>query len=334
MVRMRFHMRRPSYAVVASVLAVVSTTAGTAVAAKLQTKARPATTLRSGADVSDSTITGADVKNKALASTDFQAKRVGAAGTAGTRGAAGPVGPVGEPGATGADGPKGSQGPVGPVGVDAVRQFSYSYREAGGRFRFTINPNSVSNPWYLRNAISPTLSPVFITGAGTIMTDLAQADGSGGVLNLTRANTVTVAATISLVHRGDINCTESRAINMDAPTTPLQTCGVGDGVSPANTPTAVESDDVAIHTRAECWVMYANADGTAPARIGESVYVSDGVAERIVDVPVTAGTTLQPGSYTFRTMCRIPDRASQATLNDWEFVQANMSVLAAAVPEA
>jgi len=308
----RLRGRRVSYAACVSIAAIILATTSGALAA-VKAKAKPKT--YSGASIVNNTLTGSQVKNRSLATSDLGFGRVGAAGAAGPQGATGLVGDRG---------PTGLQGTKGEAGADAARQFSYSYRDTAGRFSSITNPNSGSEAWWLRSSVSAYTSPNFITASGLTMTDLGQAQNSGGVLNLTRTSDVTVNATITLLHRGDPRCADGTgATQMDDPE---NACGGFMGPSV----TASEADDVNTFTRAECWTMYANANGSSATRIGESVYVSGSFTEQLVNVPVTAGITLQPGSYTFRTTCRLADRTPRAQLDDWEFVHANMSVLAAA----
>jgi hypothetical protein len=66
-----------------------------------------ASTLISGKQIKDGTVTGTDVKNKSLTRADFKGS---VRGPAGRRGPAGPQGP------TGARGPAGATGPAGPPG--------------------------------------------------------------------------------------------------------------------------------------------------------------------------------------------------------------------------
>ncbi|MCW2973919.1 MAG: hypothetical protein JWN72_2192 [Thermoleophilia bacterium] len=302
--------RRVSYAACVSVAAVLLAATSGALAAKQKPRAY------SGALLAPSTLTGVDIKNRTLTSSDLSFGRIGAIGAEGPRG---PVGEVGEPG------PDGYKGDQGEQGADAARQFSYSYRDTAGRFSMTVNPNfAPSQSWWLRNSISSYTSPNFLTSSGLTMTDLGQAQDSGGVLNLSRTSDVTVNATITLLHRGDPRCADgSAARQMDDPSA---ACGGYSG--PALTPS--EADDVNTMSRAECWAVYADANGSSALRIGVSVYVTGSWTDQLVNVPITAGTTLPPGSYTFRTICRLADRTSNAQLDDWEFVHANMSVLAAA----
>jgi hypothetical protein len=308
---------RTNYAACVSVAAILLAVSSGAFAATAHKKLP----VYNGASFVNNSLTGLDVKNKSVTSSDLNFGRIGAVGP---EGAAGPVGEVGD------QGPTGLQGTTGETGADAARQFSYSYRDTAGRFSYTTNPNSSSTPWYLRNSISSFTSPAFLTSSGLTMTDLGQAQNSGGVLNLTRTSDVTVNATITLLHRGDEQCQDSNlvkfpTITMDDPGSGLDSCG-----SYSLDPTPSEADDVNVMTRAECWAVYANANGSSALRIGESVFVTGSSTEQLVDVPVTAGTTLAPGSYTFRTICRLVDRPANPQRDDWEFVFANMSVLAAA----
>ncbi|MCW2961779.1 MAG: hypothetical protein JWM90_2166 [Thermoleophilia bacterium] len=300
----RFRMQRPSYAVCASLLAVVCATTATATAARV----KPTIT---GAHVKNSSLTTNDFKNRSLDYMDFGTK-IGAPGT---------VGSQGQVGDTGRQGSRGTTGASGEVGNAAERQFSFSYRDAGSRFSTITNPNTTA-PWYLRNSISGFKSPEFLNTSGLIMTDLAQSQESGGVLNLPRASVVIVTSTISLLHRGDARCDDGFA-----------TATMDSAAAACDSPVKItpdESDDVNVHTRVECWTEYANADGSSPARMGEGVFASGWTTERLVNLPLTSGISLSKGSYTFRTVCRMADRTTKQQHDDWEFVHANMSVLAAA----
>jgi hypothetical protein len=90
----RFGVRRPSAALVVSILALVFAMAGGATAA----------TLITGKQIKNSSITGADVKNKSLTARDFRGSVTGSAGPAGAAGPQGAQGPKGDQGVPGADG--------------------------------------------------------------------------------------------------------------------------------------------------------------------------------------------------------------------------------------
>jgi hypothetical protein len=306
----RWQIRRPGYATCASVLAIALATTGSALAAKAKVQ-------YSGGHVRNESLTGLDFQNRSLTNLDFASTVKGARGADGD---AGPSGPEGTKGLAGFAGPKG------PKGVDAGRQFSFSYREADSRFSTIVNPNGGFAPWYVRNAISSSKSPELLNTSGLIMTDLTQSQQSGGVLELRWPSKVVVASTTTLLHRGDARCDDGSATrSMSAPSSSSASCATsGVDVTPD------EADDVDVHTRVECWVEYADIDGASPRRMGERLMASAVGTEQLVNFPVTAGTTLPAGRYTFRTMCRMADRTPDSTHDDWEFVHANMSVLAAA----
>lgn len=287
-------------------LAIIAATAGTATAAFTIT----------GLNVRNGTLTGIDFRDRTLAGTDFPIVRFGAKGITGA---------TGETGSPGAAGSRGLAGPAGVNGTHALRQFTFSYRDADARFNSIQNENTSALPWYVRGqSVDGFKSPEFLDNSARVMTDSGNASNAGGALVVPRASDVVLTATISIAHRGDARCSNGAATStMTDPGNNLMSC-----TSPS-TVTASEADDVNVHTRAECWAEYGNADGSAFTPIGVPVYVSASSTYRLVNVPVTAGVTVQPGTYNFRTYCRSADRTADAQHNDWEFVHANMSVLVA-----
>ena len=99
---------RANAALVVSVVALVSSLTGGAVAAKLITSK----------DVKDNSLTSIDIKNRSLLAKDFKAGQLprGAAGPAGAPGAAGKDGAAGAAGKDGAPGTPGSPGAPGAPG--------------------------------------------------------------------------------------------------------------------------------------------------------------------------------------------------------------------------
>ncbi len=117
-------IRKPSPALVISMLALMMSTAGTGVAAK---------GLITGRDVKDNSLTGKDVRNRTLTPKDFKGSVKGARATSGSpgqpgpAGAAGAVGPVGPAGLAGTKGDTGEQGPPGPSTGAAGGDLTGSY---------------------------------------------------------------------------------------------------------------------------------------------------------------------------------------------------------------
>ncbi len=120
-------IRKPSPALVISMVALVLSTAGTGVAAR---------GLITGREVKDNSLSGRDIRNKTLTPKDFKGSVKGARGTAGApgqpgpagpSGPAGPGGPAGPAGPAGAKGDTGAQGPPGPSTGPAGGHLSGSY---------------------------------------------------------------------------------------------------------------------------------------------------------------------------------------------------------------
>ncbi len=118
-------MRRfkPSPAMVVALLALVSSMAGTGLAAKsyvVSSSKQIKDGAVTGADVKTSSLTGSDIKNRSLTATDFKGSvqgPQGPPGAIGPQGAKGDPGPKGETGATGQTGEKGDPGPKGETGA-------------------------------------------------------------------------------------------------------------------------------------------------------------------------------------------------------------------------
>jgi hypothetical protein len=104
--------RRTSPATVVAMLALFAALTGTAVATS--------STLITGKQIKDSSITSADVKNRSLTPRDFRGSVQGPRGLTGPAGSLGPQGPQGPQGPAGSQGATGIPGPQGPAGATDV----------------------------------------------------------------------------------------------------------------------------------------------------------------------------------------------------------------------
>jgi hypothetical protein len=102
--------RRPSPAIVISLLALFVALGGTSYAALTITGKQVKDSSLTGKDIKNSTITSSDVKDGSLLSKDFKAGQI-PAGPAGPQGAQGPQGTQGPKGDKGEKGDKGDTGP-------------------------------------------------------------------------------------------------------------------------------------------------------------------------------------------------------------------------------
>jgi hypothetical protein len=107
-------LRRPSPALVVSVIALVVALGGTSYAAIVL----PANSVGTR-QIKKNAVTTAKVKDGSLLKADFAAGQL-PAGPAGASGATGATGPKGDTGATGTAGPKGDKGDTGASGANAV----------------------------------------------------------------------------------------------------------------------------------------------------------------------------------------------------------------------
>jgi hypothetical protein len=115
--------RRPSPALVVSFVALFSSLAGAATAAKLVTGKQIAKKTITGKNVKPKSLTGKHVKDGSLLAAAFKkgqlpAAGAGGVGPAGPEGARGPEGPRGVEGARGVDGVRGPDGPRGADGAN------------------------------------------------------------------------------------------------------------------------------------------------------------------------------------------------------------------------
>ena len=135
---------------VVALIALSSSLASGAMAAKLLTGKDIANKSITGKDLKASSVTGKHVKNRslgtnklsagALSSLTGQRGPAGAQGPRGERGAQGPVGPIGATGPkgeTGPAGPAGAQGPAGPPGPSRISGWEYRVSSPG----ISIPPN-------------------------------------------------------------------------------------------------------------------------------------------------------------------------------------------------
>ncbi|MEA2386319.1 MAG: hypothetical protein QOJ22_493 [Thermoleophilaceae bacterium] len=114
-------VRRPSPALVLALVALFSSLASGATAARLVSGKQIAKGTITGKNVKRKSLTGKHVKDGSLLAVDFKERQLpaGVQGPAGALGAEGPLGPEGARGAegvAGADGATGSPGAVGPAG--------------------------------------------------------------------------------------------------------------------------------------------------------------------------------------------------------------------------
>lgn len=115
----RIVSHRPSPALVVALVALFSSLASGATAAKLLTGKQIAKKSITGKNVKPSTLTGKHVKDGSLGVRDLKKGVLGAGvagGVPGPQGAVGPEGPRGAEGRAGADGAAGAAGPVGAAG--------------------------------------------------------------------------------------------------------------------------------------------------------------------------------------------------------------------------
>lgn len=161
--------RRPSPAMVVSLIALGVALSGTAVAATLITGANVKNNSLTGADIKDASLTGADVKPGSL-----DAAHLSAAGQAALRGAAGAVGPKGDKGETGAAGAAGATGPAGAEGLQGPSGPSgvVSASDNSGLILATISDQQVMITNQLPVTISGPNQSIYITSTAAL--------GSGG----------------------------------------------------------------------------------------------------------------------------------------------------------
>jgi hypothetical protein len=110
---------------VVALVALSSSLASGAMAAKLLTGKDIANKSITGKDLKGSSLTGKQVKNRSLGAKEFKKGHlplgeIGPVGPAGPRGAAGPRGPAGASGSNGADGADGADGTDGSNGTDGT----------------------------------------------------------------------------------------------------------------------------------------------------------------------------------------------------------------------
>jgi len=117
---------RPTPAMAVALVALFSSLAGGATAAKLLTGKDIANKSLSGKDLKKKSVTSRHVKNRSLVANDFKrgelpAGEIGPVGRDGATGPEGPQGPQGEPGEKGDTGPIGPQGSAGTDGADGAQ---------------------------------------------------------------------------------------------------------------------------------------------------------------------------------------------------------------------
>lgn len=132
----RITSHRPSGAMVVAIIALIVSSTGTAVAAKLIT----------GKQIAKNAVTSPKVKNGSLLRADFKAGQV----PAGARGAQGPQGPQGLPGVAGQQGATGPAGAPNPNAEDSDKLDGLDSSAFASR---TLHNNSFSD---LCGAVNPT----------------------------------------------------------------------------------------------------------------------------------------------------------------------------------
>ena len=113
---------RPTPAMGVALVALFSSLAGGATAAKLLTGRDIANQSLTGKDLKGRSVTGKHVKNRSLVANDFKKGQLpmGAIGPVGPQGPEGPVGPEGPRGPAGEEGKPGPAGTAGADGVDGA----------------------------------------------------------------------------------------------------------------------------------------------------------------------------------------------------------------------
>lgn len=183
--------RRPSPALLLSLLAVVLACAGSATAA----------TLISGKQIRDGSVTGADLKNGSVGAKDLKRGLAGTLGPAGPKGADGAPGPKGADGAAGAAGAPGAPGAPGPAGAVGAPGLS-EYEIVVGAEISTSAPRGELNPIaFCPDGKVPVGGGATVTSGlgdaeeryGEIVTSMPTIDGRGWVVKFFKGTVPTVS---------------------------------------------------------------------------------------------------------------------------------------------
>ena len=129
--------RKPSPAMIVSLIALFVALGGTSYAALTITSKQVKNNSLTGADIKNESVGSGDIKNGSLLAKDFKAGQFSASSTSGATGPAGPAGPKGDKGDTGATGATGAKGDTGATGAPGATHVVIRR----GSF-VTINPDS------------------------------------------------------------------------------------------------------------------------------------------------------------------------------------------------
>lgn len=210
---MKPNFRRPSPALVISVIALFAAMGGTGYAAvKIGSK-----------QIQDNSVASVDIKNGTVAAKDINRKTRGA--LKGARGPAGQTGPAGAKGDTGAAGPQGLQGPKGDTGVQGVQgtagsAVAYAEITAGG----TIDATSGSQNIAAANVTHVANSGVYCfrnlpAGTKQIMAVPSGAGGTVGYRDTSLAATVDNQLSLNGCAVGDLGRVSTVDLNNAAANT-------------------------------------------------------------------------------------------------------------------
>ena len=190
-----FLARRPTPAMIVALVALFSSLAGGATAAKLLTGKQIANKSITGKDVKPRSLTGKHVKNRSLKAKDFKRGQLpagemgpeGPAGPAGAEGPAGSAGPEGDRGpigATGPEGPEGPEGPQGPAGPAGGNVIASGYQTLGSGSTLGLGNNDLLAP-----AFTPSEDgDCVVTAQVAIENEGANANNSATVQVISRAD--------------------------------------------------------------------------------------------------------------------------------------------------
>lgn len=345
--RRRFTMRRPGYAMCASIMAVVLATSGTALAARVATKAKPKPkpVAVTGVNVKNESLTGVDFKDGSISTRQIHANALrqirtlpyllGIDGMNGANGAKGALGDVGEDGSIGAKGARGIQGPPAPR--------AYTFQTTARLDRVLDDePNPATTP-----------TGTYCT-TGTIPNDDrpigCALDGSGGnPIRYPRWN-------YRCNHLGDgLSSIHCRTTDRSVPrlTRSLQSLIVTSnnasggllvmhttGTIVLNASATFYTQRTRVNQRLECQLQVARVENgvtQAPINVGVPATVQRHVnpttagnyrneRERLITISATGAVAQEAGVYETILACRAPDDTGHP--NDrLEFIEGNLSVL-------
>jgi hypothetical protein len=202
-------------------------------------------------------------------------------------------------------GPAGRAGSKGLKGDAALRPQSFHYFDTGKvKSKITNPPNPVGNDcgvaglnngpcewWDYNGTINNVTGQTLPLTAATNPSGLLQLSNSAtsaGQLEVRETSDIVVMGTLSVWHWGNV------------------------------------------HSRIECYAQVEDASNPSDSfqTIGQPTYHSSDYSDKVVNVGVVAGATIDPGNWSVRIVCRDVDRTGQ-TANQWLFSKGNMIVLAA-----